>query len=743
MYRYDAVLRVTNHTNSSKWITATCVAEDLLVGDDTDSDVIDLDIPAESMGYVSVSIPDRCLLNSFYLTDKKVLNYILNAENQFAQRGVSEIRSLRIIPTGGYGRAENYADLILDTPIPVSGGETSELPAGKPLLTGPVEAYVERVFLGDNGIGMRILFVNHMEQNVKIETEAVLNDKYNTNDFFSELYIVPAMGRAVYCIDYIWSDYIWSDAYTAGEKIEKVSLVFYINQMETSPAVVYFPQEAPKSRYLSENDYELIPTSFEPERFHFLSAPVTTDDGLTVQVEGTFTRYKDNIRNENPEGNLPLFLKMSVKVTNPTKQNREFGNPRLTINKSRKIDVIFSNTLFGNTRVDAGETIELDEYIPLTAIKGITEIHEITLKFILRKDLDFPVGPLDTSGMILSGQDFIAEGDNGFMTVQLLSFSEDEKGSLKMGLRVFNHGIHKNIGVAEILLNGVAFNNEMTFLPSLEPGENAEVEVEMENRLTVHASEVRYDPKEHWLTSDSEKKQKPDLAIVPDVQYDLTSIILEDYCLERRGISEVSEIRIIGLFGGDIVLIPNEPIRLADKPVTHIDTSGDTMVSVRYSSVFIGENRIYLAMDLINRTDTGIELTLKSPRVNGEDCNFIRSEIPIYLEPHSRTVDTVYIDWNPEKSLMHEGDSVQDITYTCMLEIEKETYANQFSLKLLREAPFGAEKGVLLEGNKNDFAVDADINMEGTVAINVSFIAFFLSLIFNLSSKYLVLIKIA
>ena len=163
LYRYDAVLRVTNHTNSSKWITATCVAEDLLVGDNTDSDVIDLDIPAESTGYVSVSIPDRCLLNSFYLTDKKVLNYILNAENQFAQRGVSEIRSLRIIPTGGYGRAENYADLILDTPIPVSGGETSELPAGKPLLTGPVEAYVERVFLGDNGIGMRILFVNHME----------------------------------------------------------------------------------------------------------------------------------------------------------------------------------------------------------------------------------------------------------------------------------------------------------------------------------------------------------------------------------------------------------------------------------------------------------------------------------------------------------------------------------------------------------------------------------------------------
>ena len=632
---------------------------------------------------------------------------------------MTEIRSLRLIPDVDFD-TDGTATLNLDTPVPLKQIITEPLES-KQLLTGLVEAYAERFFLADNGIGLRTVFINSTDQDILVRfDQAVFNGQWITDCSLGEFrFVVPSHGKTIKCLG------VCNDDLPAEQNISRVSLYFRIGETRTTESVITFPQHIPENRYVSVESCEIIPGEYHSGELHFLNDRIEADHHFAVQVSGQITHYeRESLYDETTFSDERITLKIAAKVTNLSDETRVFNFKDLAVNGTRMIG------LFTYDReIKPGAAEEIETYIPAVQLQGITEIHEIswntsswTANDYFNQDipvkLSFPVEPEDLSAVFPAMPDPLAEGANSNETIQLLKLSEDEEGMLTLQVRIFNSGTQRiKLNYVNVLLNGLFLSKPPLLnnycIPSLEPGQDCIQEWTSENRLVVP----------RWMAdvyTDTDRDGYP-------VDY-----ILEDHTLERRGLTAVSEICVGDTFHWDeaVVLKPAHPLSLADKPTTPDKDRLQILekpMEVRANYILVGETNVYLSVDLINKSDSRAELYVSLPSVNGEEHSFsdpsvfsLNNEENYILPPHSRMTTTISFYPYTKTSLLKAGDVIQDISLT---------FSNRFSwnsdyimtpvtITLMKAAPLGVRGGVLLTGKDVQVDVDkADLLLQGSIEI--------------------------
>ena len=703
---FDAVLRITNESEETQSMNLLCAANNLLF----DQETLGFRIHPGTAGYISFRIPDQCFLNKAFLAGGKTIQYTLNAPDLLERHGETALQSIRLIPVSENGRTKSIT-ISLEPPVRLEEAGTNDH-AGELLLAGRAEGYLERVFLADNGLGMRILFVNPTDQDLRISCERItINGHHMTDPEMDNAWIVPARGKAVHCLGVTDEQALWDE-----ERIERAELVFRINEYCATEAVLHFPRSEGQHRYHPADSFDIVPGTWEPMELQFL-----TDSGMehfhySIRAAGGVANGRGNYGGTAAEGET-TYLFFTAEITNLFYSPREFSFSNLRINGERLTDRHWETV-----SLRSGETKTVKAYIPAIQLQDIGEIQEISCEMVSYTEdnllynstvpLNFTIEKTSLSRILPDQMPPLAVAEGDGAEWQLLGLREDEAGSLFLWIRMINKLPDQDFDPSfTLLLNGCRVAQEE--IPLLAPGEDMILEIRSENRLSV-----------------------PNRSV--SVYRKNTDFLLEDHALERRGIGDVSDIRIRWQDhgnSGEIVLNPEQSVQLAETEAIPDEERLcilESPVKILVNYVLVGENNAAVSIDLVNPSDASVRLNAVLPAINGEACTF-GGEYAYEMSPHSRLTDTLVLIRDEQTSLMVAGDSVQDISFTwnCLdstgipesltelfASAPRQFHSYSTSFTLLHEAPFGAEGGRVLAGKALQTGVNkAELLASGETAL--------------------------
>ncbi|MCR4876908.1 MAG: hypothetical protein K5922_07030 [Clostridiales bacterium] len=679
---YEGLLKIINQSEQELEGFSSAAINGILT--ENPGEGIILNLPGHTTGYRAFTVRDRCTLKKNFIADGRLISYTLNAKNLLEQHGVEQIRTLHLIHTSGY-RIQNDCVIRLQNPVP-----TEKTGAGRtetvPLMRGQVEAELERVFLADDGVGLRIVFSNPSDRPVLIRYGGYrVNGRPSTDRVGNGGISIPAGGKTVHCLGVQETEPL-----PEGEKIQELSLIFRVdNEYCSTEACLRFHREEGQSRYLSGTECEVVPAVLERPEIRFVRDSMDVGEAFTVRVRGAFysgslSPWGDSFDRED------LSLGFFAEVTNREEKSRRYVFSDLVLNGSRVTD---QHWWTGEVR--PGETVECELYLPMSGLEGLTEIREISCSVFPYSNGDyhpetavtvaFETEPADLSAMAPPAADPMAEAAGERLTWKLLSLEEDEAGGLHMRLLARNDSEEEFRDEVWLLVNDWVI--ERIYDLRMMPGQEQILELQAENRVSIPSHEVEVF--QYAYPTDGTGVAFP----------------LEDHVLEHRGIRGISEIRVLSgvnpyayTVREDLRLELKHPAQLSDtapwKEEERLQLfSGPLEVFV--NQVLVGDVNIAVSLDLCNHTEIPLTLTAQQPEVNGKGCSIHEYTSPFDLPPFSNRTVHLSLIRNPDGDGLQRGDAVQDITLSWSLNGEP---IPSVTFTLLREAPLGRKGGTVVTG---------------------------------------------
>ncbi len=346
-----------------------------------------------------------------------------------------------------------------------------------------------------------------------------------------------------------------------------------------------------------------------------------------------------------------------------------------------------------------GETGKYTGDVGLEQLRGLDSITDIRFTVSVYRqgdalhtqdtDLSFRFPDCDISALAPDALPVLAEDTDGFLSWELQDARQDGNGEIILLLHARNDTEEElRSNAVEVAANGVIIGRIGD--AALKAGTDQYYEVRFSDQIQVRNHEVEV--YNYPYTTDS-------------LWYPLETDVLE-----RRGVSALSEIRLIsglnysGSYRADrtATLPLKAPIPLRDTPVLSeeqrsILAEGEGFLSVYATSVLVGENGAALALDLVNNSSYVLLLTPSDPIMNGVACTLSGSYHAITLPPQTTQVTYLAIQAPNQEGPLSMGHSLQDISLTWKLQLGN-PFTTDFTL--IQEAPIGAEGGVVVTGDK-------------------------------------------
>lgn len=665
------ILRITNHTKKPLYEQGYWIINHLLIA--SSENLVSLNIPAEATAYYAFTYQNRCYLHNEFSAGGRQIEYTLNEDSQLERQGVQKIESLQLLFWNA--TKPRTMTLELDTPIPLNPIQT-EPSETKALMEGQICAEVERIFIADDGIGLRIVFSNPTDQDVSI-----LAGGWKVNGILpkvvekAESFAVPAHGKTVQCIGINAPELLSEE-----EAPKKIELAFRVNNEYCSTPAVIEISETDTGRYLKPDTCSVIPAKY--------SRPEIAFDSDQASIGPYMAQIKGCVCNGNPDDPFSMFdsekvyLSFAIYISNFSGNTGHLRFSNLSVNTDRAVDVSW-----GEMEIKPAGTSDATVYITDNSLLGITELKQISFNAsILSEESDsesamklpvhFDLHPLDLIPLIADRPSVLASQEQNSLLWQALDLqTDDANGSVSIDMYIKNQSEEATtIHSFDIYLNGWFFGEKEQFI--LQPSQDIVLHMYLKNRIELTREELEVS-----------QRSEP--------------IILEERILQHREIEKAEEIRIVPK--------NNEAPGFSFKLIEPVPLSGNneaesldglelinTPVSLLVRKVLIGNWDIAVQTDWYNMTDETMNVSLTTPKVNGQ--YYLPETITEFcLPPHTGQTNYFilrYDKWTAvahqdETTILKQGDNVRDISFTVLL--NNEVIPVTFSIA--GEAQIGARGG--------------------------------------------------
>ncbi len=650
---------------------------------------MNLEVSPCSCSYYSFAVQDEVSPLAGLSINRNTFWY-LSEDHLIARYGFSSLESLTILEHTGY-TINHSVTLPLTEPLNLRGYRIPEvLPETKPLVYGDVEVQIERVFLADDGVGLRLLFLNHTERDISVQIgERSLNGRIVSQN--SDSLYVAAQGKTVHNTDFNGRDFL-----TEGEEIRDAGMLFRINDDYSSP-IVHLTVNAPQDggHYLEPESYDAVPVVLERPELVFVSPEVTEEDRYTLRVDGEFINGSQKLFDGDRLDPSQSHLRLTMNLTNLSDDACWYSFSNITFNGQRVTD----ETWLIN-EVEAGGSREISAVISMEQLRGLDEIREIScdMEYYIpgdylnaeRSRLVLETEPCLVKSLVPPQITPLAAGEDDQLLWELLLAEEDADGKLRMLLHAVNQsGEVYDHSYVEIILNDMYLCRVFIDAYVLEPGMDFILEIEEDNMLAVPV----YETEVYGHTYDLGKQYYP----------------MGDHFLERFGIHEISELRIYTDVGyismaadQPAVVTLKDPLPLTDVPRVS-EEEGFPLITggpeMNLHSLLVGDDGVSLFIEIINEKDEPVYFCPESAQLNGINCELYGSYRNIDVPPECRTLTRVSIKTGAGNDEPQQGDVIRDISIRWLVRLKdvgEIHFETPFSL--LKEAPLGAAGGVVLTG---------------------------------------------
>lgn len=645
-----------------------------------------LEIQPHSDAYVTMTLESRVELNArMTLNGGRGHSYWLASDHTLPLYGVREITSLQVLIVYGV-TIRHSAALQLTEPWPVPAGTADTAPLLKPLLTGELEASAERVLLGDNGVGVRLVLRNAQSQPATVQINRKTVNGQASSTAYGTYVIIPARGTTVCTL------FIGADDLPEGEIIREVGFSFRINdQFSTQAArIVLQSPESRKAGYLSPEAYETVPVRSSQPKLTITSPRQQISGICSLTLGGHFENGSTALVNVDQFDLSQTQLELELEVDNQAETRQRFECSAVTVNGTRTTD---ASWLFSTISPGYGQTRSCR--ISLDQLRGIREIRELSFD-VTCYDPDnsrekttvacrFEVTGCDLSGLTADLPAPLAEAEDGALRWSLLDARQDPSGQVLLSLRAENASDRPvSADRVQLAANGIWL--AQLSQSALQPG--------MDQCFTVQAVNERRVP-----------QYETEAYNYPYVTGALW-FPLETSVIERRSGPALTEVTLCTGRGYERTLAVDrsarltlsEPLPLTDAapidPASRYPLIGGS-IAVWVNAILVGDNGIALSLDLVNDTDKLVDLEPYSPALNGVSCRFFASYNHYTLPPHTTRPLSLSIMTQGHEDVFPSGAIIHDVS-TAWRTNDGQSLKTAFTL--LREAPLGVEGGLVLTG---------------------------------------------
>jgi len=673
------ILRICNHMKEPLDEQGYWIINHLMIA--SSDNRVSLNIPAGATAYYAFTYQNRCYLQKAFSAGGRQIEYTLNADNLLELQGYHEIESLQLLFRNS--SQPRTITMKLDTPIHLNPA-VSEMPETKTLLEGTIGAEIERLFVADDGIGLRIVFSNPTDQDILILAGGwkVNGSPLHPNET-TDVFAVPAHGKAVQCIG-CKAPELLSD----GGTVEKIELAFRVNnEFCSTPAVIEF-HGADKGHYLSADSCSVIPASYSRPQISFDSDQVSIGP-YTAQISGA-------VCNGSPTDPIGMFnsektyLSFVIHVSNPMGKTGRLCFSNLILNAERVVD-----SSWGNMEIEPGGTAAASVYVTDSSLLGMREIKQIGCIVSLfpteddapeaeiMQSVHFDLQPLDLPALIAEKPPALASMEQNTLLWQVLDLQTDDvNDSIIIDLYIKNQSDSASvIHSFDVYLNDWFFGNKEQFV--LQPSQDMVLQIVSKNSIEL-------------VKADLEISQRSD------------PVILEEQILQHRGIEKVEEIRIVPVDdeASSFSFRMSEPV-----PLSWIKNSKEadglelvcSPVILLVRQVLIGDWDLAVQTDWYNSSDEPVNVILTNPTVNGQ--YYLPESIAEFrLPPHTGRTDCFilrYDKWvaavyQDETTILKQGDNVRDLSF--MLHLNQDKIPVTFSI--IGEAQIGMAGGKWISADR-------------------------------------------
>ena len=644
-----------------------------------------------SRAYYSFTIRDEVSAISGLKVDGKNTWY-LSEDHLLERMGVTAVETLTILQTFAY-KVSDAVTFTLEKPLQLgtTTGPQKQQP-GDLLVSGDVEIRAERILLADDGVGLRLSVRNHTDRIISVMAgEYTLNGK-KTGDY-ADHFCVAENGSMVFSIDLNGREIL-----EEGEMIRDAGIVFRIDDEFSAPEVhISLRTPGDGSRYLAPEYYDIVPVEFYRPVCSFLSPDLEEEGQYAVHFEGEFINGSQKIFGDDLMDPSQNFLQLGIELTNLTEKPYWYSFSNLVFNGQR-----VSDQNWYINEVGPGQTKSFSVRVSMEQLRGLREIHEIRceMEYFISGDyqnthyktIRLETAPVSVAELVPEETPPLASGVDDGLLWELLEISEKEDGTIQLLLHGKNQSeeqIRRNM--VDITADGIWIGRTWMDDYVLEPGMDFLMEFEASNQILVPVYEVEV----YGYPYDREKN----------------TFLLEDHCLERRGVQEISELRIytdisyVTMETENLAILNlKDPCPLSDVPPDVSEgrfallTGGPELY---VNSVLVGDNGVSLELEVVNDTDRPVVFEPEDPYLNGTACRIYGSYPSLQVPPESTLATHLSIQIEDEKGSLVPGETIRDISMTWKLGMENEkTYSFETTFSLLQEAPLGSPGGVVVPGEK-------------------------------------------
>ena len=521
-------------------------------------------------------------------------------------------------------------------------------------MSGEVEASLERVILAENGIGLRLVFVNHRNAPVGIAFgQQTLNGQKPERDAAPNLQ-VPANGRAIYAFS------ITDDRFMQREeRITRVGFSFQINGEFSSEAAHILIDPNAETGYLSPDDYATEPVTFYQPVISFKNPEQYTEGQYALSVKGLFLNGSQDANVDTWYDTDQTHLELTLNLTNLTDTSQYYKFSNFVVNGQAMTDVFW---MVGS--VESGGSAASTRKINLEQLRGVDHIADISCEMTYYEPdhyeekttvpLRFEVKDCDVTELTPEAITPLCSGFDGGLNWEILSLTPDPNGGFTALLRASNQGPEAvSGGYVYMAVDDVVTGHFLT--QALQPGMHQYFTVSFDDEIRIpkyeidvfqspYAGEGRYYP-------------------------------LERHVLEHRGVSAITQIQLFGdlRYSGQnphpgrtvrLELPAAVPLQSSEGADTHMHPMREGELSIWQGDMLIGDNGVALVLNVINGTDQIIELKPAQLQLNGLDCPNYGTYYSIVAMPHTQRVQHISILTEGHEDEFQKGRVIREVTIT-------------------------------------------------------------------------------
>ena len=643
---------------------------------DNTEELLSVTVPAGAAGVLPFTVSGRTLLKTDLSIDGRSRWYWLAAEDLLARNGIGEIREIELIRTYGYS-ISGSVHLRLEEPFPLERIPEEAGSGELTLMTGEVEASLERALAADSGAGLRLILRNHTDENIFVQIYETMLNGQKLEGRLPHSVVVPAGGSTTCCTAVKAEEGMMADG-----PVREAGICFRVNDEWTSPEVrMVFGTGEDGSRYLSPADMTAEPVQWTRPELRFIRSGQRAGGTFDITAAAEFSipnRY-DTETGEWVTGEK--MLRVTVSLENLSENTQFVTFKDLMVNSSVVTGVGF---LVGSTEPGGRKEITLD--IPLETLRGTDEIRGISWVMTwydpdhfdkkTTAEVCLETEPCNIRDLAPGLGKPLASDDDGVLQWDLLGMEETESGMVELLLHVRNSSGEDLEEFCDAAVNGVFLKRFSLYLPA---GTERTLKLKSRNRFAISnfEMEVAHAANEH--------------GVYP----------FEQKLLQRRGVQRIGTVQIFsgmsvytGQAGRRAVLEAESPLELSSGDFRGEEEDRylldqDENICLEIRRVLIGADGVALSMDLINRSSDPCQIEISRASLNGISCGILPSYASYPVPPGIRYPLNLMI--LTKGTNLEQGTQIREIS---LVWNETGEPAREAAVPILRDAPLGEAGGM-------------------------------------------------